>query len=218
MSPASPICSFASWSRRLRRPAATVFKLLAAAARARFVAPDLRDLPADRGQIKLQLGPVPVLRNAIARAQSLPHPAGCRAGRRRSARRMFAEEKLREGGEKVFEGLQIRRAPEEIMQDFVLNVRHQLDEHVVGLGLVLDERILLGVAAEINTFPQRIHRVQMLLPKPVDRIPEDVAFEALDRGRFFMARFAFVSLLDPADEELRVLFDTPRLELRSFPR
>ena len=103
---------------------------------------------------------------------------------------MFAQKKLRKGGEKILEGLQVRCAAEEIVQHFVLNVRHQLDEHVVGFGLVFDERIFLRVAAEINAFAQRVHRVEMLLPEPVDRVENDVALEALDRGRFFVTRFA----------------------------
>ena len=48
--------------------------------------------------------------------------------------------------EEIFESLQVRRAAEKIVQHFILNVRHQLDKHVVGFGLVFDERILLRIA------------------------------------------------------------------------
>ena len=47
-------------------------------------------------------------------------------------------QKLRQRGEEILERLQVRRAAEKIVQHFVLNVRHQLDEHVVGFGLVFD--------------------------------------------------------------------------------
>ena len=104
------------------------------------------------------------------------------------------------------------------MEDFVLNVRHQLDEHFVSLGLVLDERIFLGVTAQINAFAQRVHRVEMLLPEAVDRVQDNVALEALHRGRFFMARLAFVRFFDLPDQELRVLLDGPRFELRFLSR
>src|SRR5207342_136436 len=108
---------------------------------------------------------------------------------------------LRQGGEKVLEGLQIRGAAKEVVQNFVLNVRHQLDEHVVGLGLVLNQRILLRVAAEVNAFPQRIHRVQMLLPESIDRVQNDVSLETLDRRRLLVTRFALIGVLDSFDQE-----------------
>ncbi len=104
------------------------------------------------------------------------------------------------------------------MQHFVLNVRHQLDEHVVGFGLVFDERIFLRVTAEVDALAQRIHRVEMLLPEPIDRVQNDVTLEALDRGRFFVARLALVGVFDFLDQKLRVLLDAARLELRPFSR
>ena len=100
------------------------------------------------------------------------------------------------------------------MQHFVFNIRHQFDEHVVGFSLVLDQRIFLGVATEINTFPQRIHRIEMLLPEPIDRVQNNVALEAFDRSRFLVTRFALVGVLDLPDQELSVFIDAPRIELR----
>ena len=122
--------------------------------------------------------------------------------------------KLRQGREEILERLQVRRAAEEIVQHFVLNVRHQLDEHLVGFGLVFDERILLRVAAQINAFAQRIHRVEMLLPEAIDRVQNDVTLEAFDRRRLFVARLALVGVLDFLDQELRILVGGAGLELR----
>ena len=104
------------------------------------------------------------------------------------------------------------------MQHFVFNVRHQFDEHVVRLGLVLDEGILLGVATQINAFAQSIHRVEMLLPEPIDCVQNDVALEAFDRTRFLMTRFTLVSILDLSDQELGVFIDSACLELRFLLR
>ena len=56
----------------------------------------------------------------------------------------------------------------------------------------------------------------MLLPETIDRVQNDVTLEALDRRRFFVTRFALVGVLDFLDQELRVLFDRARLELRPF--
>src|SRR5205085_8293697 len=106
------------------------------------------------------------------------------------ARRLFLEKKLRQSGEEILEGLEVRSAAEEIMEDFVLNVRHQLDEHFVSLRLVFDERIFLGVTAQINALAQRVHRVEMLLPEAVDRLLANVALASLLTGRVLIARFA----------------------------
>jgi hypothetical protein len=100
------------------------------------------------------------------------------------------------------------------VQHLVLNVCHQFDKHVVGFGLVLDQRIFLRVATEINTFSQRIHGVEMLLPEPVDGVQNNVALEAFDRSLFLMTRFALVGVLDFPDQEPRVFINGPRVELR----
>ena len=94
-------------------------------------------------------------------------------------------------------------------------LRHQLDEHVVRFRLVFDQRILLRIAAQVNAFAQRIHRVEMLLPEPVDRVQDDVTLEAFHRGRFFVVRLPLVGILDLLDQELRVLVDAAGLELRA---
>ena len=149
---------------------------------------------------------------------ALPIRSGRRPGQRavggRSGRALLPHEKLREGGEKRLEGLQVRGAAKEIVQHFILNVRHQIDKHLVGFRLVFDQRILLRVAAEVDAFAERVHRVKMLLPEAIDRVQDDVALEALNRGRFFVARLALVSFLDFPDQEFRILLGRAGLELR----
>ena len=121
---------------------------------------------------------------------------------------------MRQRGQEILERLQIRSAAEKIVQHLIFNVRHQLDEHVVGFGFVFNERILLRVTAQVNAFAQRIHRVKMLLPKPINRVQNNVAFETLDRGWFFVTRLALVSIFDLCDQKLRIFVHTARLELR----
>src|SRR5947207_10809433 len=113
-------------------------------------------------------------------------PSWNRSGRSRGTRRLFLEQKLRKGRQKIFERLEVRSAAEKIVQDFVLNVRHQLDEHVERFGLVFDERIFLRVTAQVNALAQSVHRVEMLLPEAVDRVQNDVTFEAFHRCRLFV--------------------------------
>ena len=131
---------------------------------------------------------------------------------------MLAQEELRQSGEKVFEGLQIGGAAEEVVQHFVLNVRHQVDEHFVGFGLVLDQRIFLRIAAEVNAFAERVHRVEVFLPEAIDRVQDDVTLEALNRSRLFVARLALVGFLDFRDQELRVIAGRAAFELRFLAR
>ena len=97
---------------------------------------------------------------------------------------------------RVFERLQVRGAAEEIVEHFVFDVGHQLDEHVVSFGLVFDERIFLGVGAQVNAFAQRVHGIEMLLPKPVDRVENDVALEPFAALRLFLAALrSYASLI-----------------------
>ena len=131
---------------------------------------------------------------------------------------MFAHEKLRQGCQELLERLQVRSAAEEIVQHFVLNVRHQFDEHLVSLGLVLDERILLRVTAQIDALAQCVHGVEMLLPEAIDRVENDVALQAFNGGRLFVTRFPLVRILDLLDQKLRVFINRARIELRFFLR
>ena len=145
------------------------------------------------------------------------HGCGCATSRSGvadpAAQGVFAHQKLRKRREEILERLQVRGAAEKIVQHFVLNVRHQLDEHVVGFGLVFNQRILLRISAQINAFAQRIHRIQMLLPEPIDRVENDVTLQAFHRRRFFVRRFALVGVLDFLDQELRICLRIARFEL-----
>ena len=208
-------CSFVGVP-ALRGPAAAVLVFLPAAARTRLVAADFRHGAAHR-QIELHFPcSIAIAFHACNRTDRLRLAA--RSGRRRRTRGVFAQQKLRQGCEEIFEGLQVRGAAEKIVQHFVLNVRHQLDEHLVGLGLVFDERIFLRVTAQINAFAQRIHRVEMLLPETVDRVQNDVTLEAFHRRRLFVTRLALVRFLDLLDQELRVLLHACASRIAPFPR
>src|SRR5205085_6640762 len=101
--------SGAATAEPLRHAAATVLEFLSAAARARFVPPDFWRVAAHRREIELQLGTVAIRRNLIAhRRHPLAVPAGDRTGGRCCAGRLFLEKKLRQCGEEILEGLQVR--------------------------------------------------------------------------------------------------------------
>jgi len=86
------------------------------------------------------------------------------------------------GGQKLFKGLEISGAAEEVVEHFVFDVLHQLDEHGVGLGLVLGQRIFLTIGTEIDSFAQSIHRVEVLLPETVHGIQDDIFFQSAAGG------------------------------------
>ena len=111
-------------------------------------------------------------------------------------------EESRELGEEGFEGLEIRCAPEEIVQNLALNGVHQIDEHGVGVVFVFDERILLAEGAEVDGFAETIHRIEVFLPEAIDGIENDVAFEAFEGFGVLECRLALVGIGDGFHEEL----------------
>src|SRR4051812_21508113 len=202
----------------LRRSPATVLVFFTAAARAGVISADFREGTPDweiEGHFVCTVA-VPAYPGHGADRLWLARThrricGGCSGG-------MFAQQKLRQGGEEVLEGLQVRCAAEEVVQDLVLNIGHEFDKHVVGLRLVFDQRILLRITPEIDTFPERIHRVKMLLPKPIDGVQNNVTLQAFDRACFLVTRFPLVSVFDPADQECRVFVQGTSLELSALFR
>src|SRR3954447_5861966 len=70
-----------------------------------------------------------------------------------------------------------RLDPIDRMHDVVLDVNQQRLEHVVSLGLVDDEWILLSICLKSNTLSQIIHRCQMLDPQPIYHGQHDVSLD-----------------------------------------
>src|SRR5216684_531399 len=54
----------------------------------------------------------------------------------------------------------------QVADRFFLKALHHLFEHVVGLALVLDQRIMLSVAAQVDALLQVVHREQVIFPLP----------------------------------------------------
>src|SRR5260370_39101068 len=94
---------------------------------------------------------------------------------------------------------------ERIENHLVLYSSHQLAEHVVGFCLVLDERILLPVTAQVNPLAQTVHCIEMLLPQPIYRIQKDVAFKSGNGLTLFMRNLLPVRSLNLIDNQLQVL-------------
>ena len=125
---------------------------------------------------------------------------------------IFLHKVTREGGEELLESLEIGRATEEVVHDLVLDALHELHEHGVGLGLVLGERILLAVGAEVDGLAKAVHGVEVLLPEAVDGIQNDILLETRAGGFILDCGLAVVSLDECLRQPLAVLFDLAGLE------
>jgi hypothetical protein len=79
----------------------------------------------------------------------------------------------------LLERHQAGRAAEDVVADLGLDVDHQLVEELEGLGLVLDQRIPLGVGPQPDRAAQGVPAVQVLLPEAVDLVVIDVSFISL---------------------------------------
>ena len=116
-------------------------------------------------------------------------------------------ENLRDVGEHLLEGLQIRGAAEEVAEDFAFDGVHEVDEHRVGVVFVFHERIFLSEGTEVDSVAEAIHRVEVLLPEAVYGVEDDVALEAAQGVGVFKGGLAFVGVADGFDEEIRILLD-----------
>jgi hypothetical protein len=199
----------------LRRPATAILVFFAAPAGARVVATDFRCFFAANRNDELEFV-------AVFRLRLFPRSDRIFASWDRAAWSLPSErwalEPLRhiEGkrGKKLLECHQICGASEQVRQNLILNARHQLAEHVVSLRFILNQRILLTVAPEINPLTQAVHCVKVLLPEPIDRVQDNVAFKSGNGLGFLVVDFALVGLFDPVDEELSVFLRGPGIKLR----
>src|SRR5207237_8233519 len=99
----------------LRDAPAAVLIFLAAAARARLVAADLWDGTANRKIERHLAGAIAIPGNCGHRANRLKLSATGRSICRWRSRSMFAQQKLRQGGQKILKCLQIRGAAKQIV-------------------------------------------------------------------------------------------------------
>ena len=122
-----------------------------------------------------------------------------------------AGENLRDVGEHLLEGLQIRGAAKEVAEDFAFDGVHEVNEHGVGVVFVFHEGIFLSEGAEVNGVAKAVHRVEVLLPEAVDGIENDVALEAAQGLRVFEGRLAFVSFANGFDKKVHILLGGTRV-------
>ena len=61
---------------------------------------------------------------------------------------------------------------EQTGNDLFLHLVHHLVEHLMPLGAVLDDRVLLGEATQMDAVAQVVHVVEMLAPAGVDRLQQ----------------------------------------------
>ena len=74
------------------------------------------------------------------------------------------------------EGLEVGGRAEEVLQGFALDRIHERDEEFVGFVFVFDERILLALGAEADSFAEGVHAVEVFLPLLVDGGEDHAAF------------------------------------------
>src|SRR5687768_10026049 len=82
-----------------------------------------------------------------------------------------------------------RREPPQVADDFLFDpILHRREQREAFL-LVLDQRILLAVAAQPDAFLQMVEAVEVILPLRIDDLQHDVAFDTaqdLDRDQRFL--------------------------------
>src|ERR1700685_3064149 len=72
---------------------------------------------------------------------------------------------------------------EQVPDGLVLDPIHHVLEHFEGFFLVLDQRVLLAVAAQADAFLQVVHRQQVVLPLVVDHVEHDHALGGAEQFR-----------------------------------
>src|SRR6266566_3070382 len=77
-----------------------------------------------------------------------------------------------------------------------LEICHQPDEHLVGVLLVFDERILLSVAAQIDALAELVQIVEMILPFLVDDAQADVCERLLAESHSAHSRLDLTHIVE----------------------
>src|SRR5688500_12662794 len=171
--------------------AVTLLELLARAAGARVVAPDAVEVGGDALSRRDRRRRTPRPARRGARAQR----AGARGGRCAAAAR--GADRVRAGDRIVLvrepavpAAVRARRRrfevgllgpvdldTKQVADDLVLDDRSELLEHLVALGAVLRERILLRHGAQVDPVAHVLHGLEVLAPAQVDDLQDEVALD-----------------------------------------
>jgi len=84
---------------------------------------------------------------------------------------------------------------------------HECGEELVGLHLVFHEWVLLALRAELDTFAEGVHGVEVLLPFLVDGIEDDMAFERVEVLGVLNLNLALIGRMNSFKEELGIAID-----------
>ena len=115
-------------------------------------------------------------------------------------------------GKDGLHGLHGGEAEEVVDRSFIDGV-HEGGEELVSLHLVFHERILLALGAELDTFAEGVHGIEVLLPFLVDGIEHDVSFERIEMLGGLHFDLALVGSVDAFEEERGVALNVAGFEL-----
>ena len=89
---------------------------------------------------------------------------------------------------------------EQVVESLLLDAAHQFHEQRVGFVLVFDERVLLALGAQINSFAQGIHVVEVGLPLFVDGHQHHATFLLFEDFSGQIGCAQFIRFFDPDDQ------------------
>src|SRR5690606_14163155 len=122
-----------------------------------------------------------VLLPAAAGARVVAPHLGLDAPGGRALDRLPARAVIGGPGQEIFpllplgRGLHLHPHPEEGVDRILLHGAQHVLEHLVGLKLVLEQRVLLAVRPQADAFPQVVHGPQVLHPLHIDEAQQEVA-------------------------------------------
>ena len=97
-------------------------------------------------------------------------------------------------------GLEIGGRAEEVLKGLLFDGVHQGDEEVVGLVLILDERVFLALGAQADAFAERVHVIEVRLPLLVDGDEHHAALLLVEHFHRQVADADLIGLFDLVHE------------------
>ena len=116
----------------------------------------------------------------------------------------------------MLERLEIRCATEKVSENLAFNGIHEVNKHDVGVIFVFNKRIFLAERTKIHRLPEAIHRIEVLLPKAINGIENDIPLKTTDGILVFQSDLALIGVANCVHKELPVFLNRTRPESRSL--